>query len=454
MSLRVDLGGNASGFEQMLNTARTQAKAFSNSVERDVTSSWTGLGKSFAIGIAGLFTAQGVKSTFEWFVNTGKEIKEQAEQVNMSTDAWQKWKDSVDTANVSTGVFMRTIQTLQEKFTSALTDPKARGELSRLGFSDKDVTEGFDDSKLKRALENSKGSDLQRSYLKDVIGTRGLMTAPAILGKLPDAKSLFSKDDLKEAEDAAKKIRELGRLGDELKIKAVEIATSDSPSASYTARLFEFVMGKLGIRPNKKKGAVLKAAPSETADETANGEPAHESPAIPQVDPMDAKLAQQKEELALHEQERQQKLLDSQRSLMTIGDRRASIMGEMPKLQKQVAERNAKMKGEDFLTEAQKNELAGITGKARDYSVNALRVKYQDETDTMQLRYNRDKGDLKEKSLAFGADSMSKVGLYSASAVAFNPVLGVAQKQLSVQEKILARLSPHNADNTTDPFAP
>src|SRR5262249_38674092 len=40
-------------------------------------------------------------------------------------------------------------------------------------------------------------------------------------------------------------------------------------------------------------------------------------------DPMDALIKQQQEDLALHEQERQQQLLDSQRSLMTIGDRRA-----------------------------------------------------------------------------------------------------------------------------------
>jgi hypothetical protein len=74
------------------------------------------------------------------------------------------------------------------------------------------------------------------------------------------------------------------------------------------------------------------------------------------------------------------------------------------------------------------------------FAINALRVKYQDETDTMQLRYNKDKGDLWEKPLAFGTDSMSKVGLYSASNVAFNPLLGVQQKQLSVQQQILQRL--------------
>ena len=69
--------------------------------------------------------------------------------------------------------------------------------------------------------------------------------------------------------------------------------------------------------------------------------------------------------------------------------------------------------------------------------VNALRVKFQDETDNLQLRYNRDKGDLKEKPLNYSADSMSKVGLYSASAVAFNPAIGVQQKQLSALDKIM-----------------
>jgi len=134
---------------------------------------------------------------------------------------------------------------------------------------------------------------------------------------------------------------------------------------------------------------------------------------------------------------------------MTIGDRRASILGEMPGLQK-------KMKGEGFLTDAQKDELAGVTGKARDYAVNSLRAKYQDETDNLQLRYNREKGDLKEKPLNFKSDSLSNAGLYSASNVAFNPLIGIQQKQLTVLQSIDRHLSPPKGQTPAqkDPYHP
>ena len=125
----------------------------------------------------------------------------------------------------------------------------------------------------------------------------------------------------------------------------------------------------------------------------------------------------------------------------------------MPKLLKQIAERNAKMKGENFLTDAQKFELEGVTGKARTFAVNQLRQKYQDTTDDLQLRYNKDKGELKEKPLSFSADSMSKVGLYSASGVAFNPLLGVAQKQLSALQTI-AKNTSRGGGTINDPFSP
>jgi hypothetical protein len=147
-------------------------------------------------------------------------------------------------------------------------------------------------------------------------------------------------------------------------------------------------------------------------------------------------------------------MLDSQRGLMTIGQRRASIMQEMTGLQSQIAERTKNATGEGFLTDAQKDDLAGVTGKARTFAVNALREKYKDQTDEMQLRYNKDKSDLREKPLDYSVDSMSKVGLYSASNVAFNPLLNVQQKANQILTEIRNGVRDLNPSRLRDPHSP
>lgn len=475
MSLRVDLNGSGSGFSQMLNQARAQATAFANSVEHEVTESWGGIGKSFAAGFAGMFTVEGLKSGLEWFVSTGKEIKETAEQVDMSAASWQKWSQAVEDAGMSTGGFMRVLEALRQKRTEALTDPKARGELSRLGFSDADITGNMDmDTFLKRALANASGGDLQRKYLADIIGQRGLKFA-TVAGRVDEQKPAFDDTALDEAQQIGHDEEQVKRALGSFAASGIDtlFLNRDRQKAfGLTAwRLLQAGLGrgtlwnknaswKDGIYntmhglPQNYKPVELRN-PGAAADAKARADAVLGSTAAAK-DPMDAKLAAQRDELALHEQERHQRLVDSQRSLMTIGDRRASILGEMPGLQKQIAEREAKMHGDAFLTGAQKDELSGVTGKAREFMVNTFRTKFQDETDNLRLRYNRDKGDLKEKPLNFNADSMSKLGLYSASAVAFNPVLGIAQRQLSALNQIVKNTSkpPGKTHNQNDPHAP
>ena len=99
-----------------------------------------------------MFTVEGLKSGLEWFVETGKEIKEQSEQVDMSAEAWQKWSQAVEDSGQSVSGLMRVVESLHGKFTDALSDPKARGELSRLGFSDAEIMGGFNDQMLMKAM--------------------------------------------------------------------------------------------------------------------------------------------------------------------------------------------------------------------------------------------------------------------------------------------------------------
>jgi hypothetical protein len=99
------------------------------------------------------------------------------------------------------------------------------------------------------------------------------------------------------------------------------------------------------------------------------------------------------------------------------------------------------MEGEGFLTDADKNDLAGVTGKAREVKINELRQKFMDETTRMELRSNRLTGDLREKPMSFNADSLAKSGLYSASALQFNPVLGLQQQANAYLRQIVSNTS-------------
>lgn len=457
MSLRVDLTGNGTGFQQVLNSAKAQAKAFSSSVEQQVSSSWGGIGRSFAAGIAGAFSVQGVKSGLEWFINTGKQIKDQAEQVDMSADSWQRWAKAVGDADLSVDGLIRVLETLRQKRTDALTDPKARGELSRLGFSDAEITGGMDMGEFtSRALANANGGDLQRKYLADIVGNRGLKYSTA-LGNLPGAKADFSPEDLKDADEAAKAIKHgqsiLGRAGTQV----VDFARFAYHLFTWSQKDWNLDAMKRGRTLGKYADPELLKLQMQTAAAAAKTGVSNSATVAESVkDPMDSKLAAQRDELALHEQQRNQRILDSQRSLMTIGNRRASILGEMPGLQAQFAAHTAKMKGEDFLTDAQRDELSGVTGKSRTFAVNALRAKFQDDTDDLAIRLNKDRGDLREKPLSFNGDTMSKVGLYSASSVAFNPVLQATQKTNQLLGEIVKNTRPPGGKTPAqrDPFSP
>lgn len=514
MSLQVNMTGNQTGFQQMLNSARTQAKGFANSITHEVTSSWGGIGKQFAGMFAGLASFEGVKRGLEWFAEKGKEIKETAEQVDMSTDSWQKWTSAVSKAGLGLSGFQRVVESLRQKRTEALTDPAARAQLNRLGFSDSEITGEMDMGEFtRRALENANGGDLKRKYLSDVISKRGLKYATATK-YVAGSEAMFSDEDLKQAEELAMAFRKMNKASGTATIGLMRFFTGQQEYQRKTLGFWSafFQKGLLlrGIawdkdftvsghaleraeqgrredyfeteyQPVKTKRTLEQAQNEKRSKElgemfqklspqgqalvmqmatgfgssskaeldaknAAAANPTNEEEDR-KNDPLYPQLLRQQEELAMREQTRQQRFSDSKRGLMTIGDRRASIRGEIGTLSGQISARLEKLKGEGFLTEADQKELDGVSGLAREMLVNAKRAKYQDATDDLMIRKERLTGELKEKPLKFNVDSMSKVGLYSASAVAFNPLLGVAQRQLHALEKIVSNTSKTPKDS-------
>jgi hypothetical protein len=479
MSLRVDLGGNGSGFASMLNEARLRGKEFARGLSEDLAKesnySFNRLNRSILGMFVGTGAVESIKRMGEWFVDTGREIKDTSEQVGMSTDSWQKWTDAVDQAGLSTTGFMRVLETLRQKRTEALTDPKARGQLSKLGFSDSDISGDMDtDAFMKKALGAANGTPLQKKALYDILGSMGMKYA-AVIKELPNAKSTFSPDDIQLGSDLVDELHDVQKnLVEPVAIGGTKLFLDRNFQKAFLLTTWRSIQAGLGRGTLWHKDASwqdgiwnVKNGLPEGYRETVlrwpnkprlDGKlPDGSTPSKAEPDPMDAKLADQKEQIALHEQERQQRLLDSQRDLMTIGDRRASILSEMPGLAKQIAERTAKTTGEGFLTDSQKNDLLGVTGKARDFSVNELRQKFEDATDTLQLRYNKNRGDMRLKQLDFSVDSMSKVGLYSASAVAFNPLVNIGQQANQLLTQIVHNTTPKgNGQSPTqkDPHAP
>ncbi len=462
----------------MLKTAKTEAMAFSNSVEHEINSSWSNIGKGFVSGIAGMFAVESVKSGLESFIEAGKEIKETAEQVDMSTESWQKWTKAVEDAGLSTDGFMRVIEALRQKRTDAFTDPKARGELTRLGFSDQDILGNMDMTTFAtRALQNANQGDIQRGYLGAIIGDRGLKYATAL--PYYDAEQAdFSEQDLKEADEATKAFRELRYKASRGGIALIENLTGNERETTrtfawYNAFWKELFSGHWGNnffdRVSSQANAAADRAgfledsfkPVKSARRATAAKPGEKAQPGTAKDPLDAKIADQAEEWRLHKEEQDQRMLDAQRPLMTIEQRRQSIYLEMTGLQSEIADRQKKIKDESFLTDAQKDELAGITGKARTLAVNALMEKYADQTQEMQMRLLKDQSDMRQRPLDFGADSMARVGLYSAANLAFNPVLSAqiqaqtqaANKQTQFLAVIAQNTTPRN-NSFTDPHHP
>jgi hypothetical protein len=328
------------------------------------------------------------------------------------------------------------------------------------------------DAFMRKALGAAKGNQFQQQALFDLVGSQGMKYA-ATLGELPNAKANFSEDDIAQG----KQIEEEEHTVQKNLLEPVAIGGTKLFLDRNFQKAF-FLTAWRSIQAGFGRGTLWNKSASwqDGIWNTEHGYAPGYSPVVamrdgkplgppapggttadkPAPDPMDAKLAQQKDEMALHAQDRQQRILDSQRELMTISDRRASIRGEMPGLSKQISDRTRAAVGEGFLTESQRNDLSGVTGKARDFMVNDLRQKYQDQTDELQLRYNKDQGELREKPLDFSVDSMSKVGLYSASAIAFNPLVNIGVKTNQLLTQIVHNTTPTKpmGDKISNPHSP
>src|ERR1041385_2658741 len=105
--LRVNITGNQSGFQATLQQATQSAKNFSNNLNREVGKSWVDAFsfKNLARGAAGFFGFEAIKNSLESLIQKGSELRQIAEQFDISTDSVQRWEKATGKAGVTFGLF-------------------------------------------------------------------------------------------------------------------------------------------------------------------------------------------------------------------------------------------------------------------------------------------------------------------------------------------------------------
>jgi hypothetical protein len=315
---------------------------------------------------------------------------------------------------------------------------------------------------VQKAFQNSNSSIYAQQAFDAIAGVQGVRYTRA-LDYLPGAQATFTPADIQAATQAQKRLNELADATDRVKVGFMQ--------GWLSGKYWDTLMGL--INPFSKI-QTWKQLKDKLADDDnqynanynykpvvalRNGVPFIKGTGLPawqgpMQDPMQFVLDAQNRDFAIRDQERNQRVIDSERSLMTIGDRFASISHEMRPLADQIAQyKKALETPEGFLTAAQKQSLSGVAGIARTIQVNELRQKNQDELGEMEMRYNKDKSDLRQAPLNFQADNLAKVGLYSANALRFNPVLGI-EKTNQLLEKIVHNTSKPTITPPRDPHRP
>jgi len=481
--LNVNLNGNGSGFEQMLKRAEVQGKAFANSVSHEIGKSWEEVGKSLKSAFAAIFTFEGIKGAFEAVTGKVEELHQLSEQLGTEdVEKIQKWGKAFEKVGGNISKLTTLTAQMTEKRNAAMghdmSAVKARQELEGMGFTKDEINPENGMNSLdfmQKAFHFSNQGESNRNYFESVFGAKSARFAGAekYLSKVQPGMSQETFDTMKETaeslhqfEDAVKKAT--GSLlaiitwstGKDKLRESIENAQSpDSAEARLnksinsvrekvqkgTATEFEEdwlarVMGGKAISNGKPLSGrvyqeIYKHAGFEPKDNFKPGNKTSE----PTEDEDEKALREQREK---EEADARLGLNASARGNMTIGDRRANIASDIGAVDKQIGIIQGKLKSSTL--GLSKESFDKLTGVEKDDLKHKLTMDLIGE----QTKKNSLTADLKEKPLSFNSDSLAKSGLYSASALSFNPVLGIAQQQLTELRKISINTAPKQGATT------
>jgi hypothetical protein len=430
--LRVNITGNRSGFQQVLDESRTHAKKFADELGKEVGDSWGGIGKSIVGGIAGFLSVEGIKEFIGSGMEAARTIKETAEQFDLSTDSVQKWEQALDKAGVAQATFYRSLETLRSKREEARQDPSKREDFRALGLTDQALDASVsDEDLLKRVLTSGKS----RALIDKVLGSRGARLGaalPLVRNEAP-AMDTGTIEGSAEAGKAAKSfwhqsLAFSAGVGSALwKSMAHPIETlgnmmADNANAGRTQEAQNLFKDHQAAKQaaQDKKDADEEMARAERHRQLLAGEEKKE-----------------------HDEDAAQRLEEARRGNMTIGQRRDSLHAEL----NEVATR--------ILKERRLLENGGLTAEEKDKLTPDEQKKLIEQR---QIRFENDQsrrekiyGDLREKPFDIPADSLAKVGLFTSAALNIGKPGGedIPRQQLSALIRIDQTLR-----NRRDPHAP
>jgi hypothetical protein len=419
MSLKVDVTGSSSGFEQALNAAKQHADKFGQELNRsgqEASKSWaTGI-SSLAGGIAGAFSFEAIKGFIADMLQTGKSIRETAEQFDISTDAAQKWDRALEKAGVSQGVFIRSLETLRQKRQEAREDASKLTPFKDLGLGSQALDPKVSDLQLLDLVRNSGAS---RTSINELLGRRGATLKNVHPeGASPD----FSETDLEKMHGLEQKSnsiwREIRREGSDTLIGIFSLFSSEEWSKRWENL--------------KGNGNRMKAI--EELDR-ANAKLDEDNQAKQDAD--DAKKIQDRAELRKHLlagdsgrelEEGEFHLRGAERGNMTIGARRNSLRKEVADITKRILmERSALDHG---LSDSEKAALSPDEQRKLldQWKLNLL----SDQAKKAGLL-----GELRERPHDMHADSLSHSGLFTGAALrAGNAATGKMDHLLTLTQQI------------------
>lgn len=329
--LRVNITGNQSGFQQVLASVRAEGKKLSEE--------WSGasIGKRFVQGASVYLGFEAIKSSFESFLQRASGLRELSEQLEMSADATQKWEKAVDRLGLSFTQLQTVLNAIQSKRIEALTDLKAADTFNRLGIARQDVLnlQGVDASEFaRRVMLAGQGGGMNRKIVGELIGRRGLKYL-ATAGLQPDMSADFDKQALDAAHGAEIAQKRagyfVGRIWGAIVSNWVDLFTGSDDPAPAWQRIAKRNLSVFGIG-GPHSGAGLSPMGASAVGTT--GGAVH--------DPLSSVRAEKYMELQDRIDAAREGEVESERALMTIGERRKSIQKEMLDIankMKQVAQR-------------------------------------------------------------------------------------------------------------------
>ena len=484
MALRVNMTGNATGFTQMLRTARTEVTAFSNAISSEINTSFSG---AFKGAITGMLTFQGVAAVLRGVIGQITTLRNLSDQIGTNDiEGIQKWQQAFERVGGSAETMTRILGELQDKREAAMGSDigslKQREQLEAMGFTAGEINPngGLDPLQfMQRAFNFSNASAENAAFFQSIFGPRSARFAGA--GKYESEQAAPIDDEtyqnlLKVAQATEHFEQSLAALtgkglsvatwsvgADKLQTSMASAEKASNSLQQSINRIREKVLAGTATEFDKhwltqameatmsvSNGKFDRWFHSSFYDHAVkSGQPGKQygSAIGPQEPVVDPDVQAQKDAWKEEEDAAIQSLHRIQEEHMTIGDRLRQINLD--------------------LAQAHQNTLA-IQGKLNSPTLGLSKTAFDNMTpiERDELRHKLTMQELSSQSneaglrnqtyqppLAFNGTAMDKVGLYSASALTFNPLLGL-NKTNELLSKIVTNTARPVSHPPHDPFRP